>query len=60
MKDMVGEIFTQLGRGGNIIINGGQGSTLLSPVHTGKGSQIFNNSQNTLSSFTSNACITQQ
>lgn len=44
MKDMVGEILTQLGRRGDIIINGSQGSTLLSPVHTEKGSQNFNNS----------------
>lgn len=43
-KDMVGGIFTQLGEGGgNSSSNGGQGSTLLSPIHIGKGSQIFNN-----------------
>lgn len=44
IKDMVGGIFTQLGEGrGNSSSNDGQGSTLLSPVYTEKGSQIFNN-----------------
>lgn len=58
---MGGGIFTQLGEGrGNSSSNGGQGSTLLSPVHIGKGSQIFNNTGNTLSTFMSNACRKQQ